>query len=46
MCPSFTLGTLFTTGTISYFSHMHHVVPGQTAMRCVKLTCSLVLQLV
>ena len=33
---------LFTTSLI-YFSHMHHVVPDQTAMCCVKLTCSLVL---
>ena len=34
---------LFTTSLI-YLSHMHHVVPRQMAMCCVKLTCSLVLQ--
>ena len=34
---------LFTTSLI-YLSNMHHTVPRQTTMCCVKLRCSLVLQ--
>ena len=35
--------TLFTTSLI-YLSNMHHVVSRHTAICCVKLLCSLVLQ--